>query len=441
MDSLRQLLYRYNPWWGGEFSLKGIILRQSIFQKLLAAYPAKDIVLLTGLRRIGKTTLMRLLIQYLIQTKQVVPEHIFYISMDEYSLRGLTLSQIIDEYRAIHRLKSSDDIVLFLDEITALPDYEIQLKNLYDMGGLKIYASSSSASILRRGQAYITGRKRIIEVPPLDFDEYLKFKELEVSPADLHLQKSYFEDFMKTGGIPEFVLAGDITYLQQLVDDIICKDIAAVHGIKQLAVLKDFFMLLMERAGKSVSINKMARILEIAPDTAKRYLALFEETFLIHLVSRHGKLNEQLRSPKKLYAADLGIRVLFTGYRDIGSLFENYVYLKIAHREPRFFIKDGIEIDFITADSCLIEVKYYSELRAKQQQVFDEYKAKRKVVVRSVEDLAEFDETVLELDYQVRDLVAVYRPASSKVNLGRSPGMELPKHSNSTHKFRGAIVT
>ena len=182
-------------------------------------------------------------------------------------------------------------------------------------------------------------------------------------------------------------------------------------------------MLLMERAGKSVSINKMARILEIAPDTAKRYLGLFEETFLIHLIPRHGKLNEQLRSPKKLYAADLGIRVLFTGYRDIGSLFENYVYLKIAHREPRFLIKDGIEIDFITADSCLIEVKYYAELRAKQQQVFDEYEASRKLVIGSVDDLQEFDEIVPELDYQIRTPTATYETASPSFNLGRSPGM------------------
>jgi predicted AAA+ superfamily ATPase len=430
MDSLKQLLYRYNPWWTGEFLMKGIILRKAIFQKLLDVYPSKDIILLTGLRRIGKTTLMRLLIQYIIETKKLAPERIFYISMDEYSLRGQSLGQIIDEYRAIHRLRSSDETLLFLDEITALPEYEIQLKNLYDMGGIKVYASSSSASILRRGQAYITGRKRVIEVPPLDFEEYLEFKNINVSPLDLHLQRGYFEDFMKSGGIPEFVLTGDIAYLHQLVDDIICKDIAAVHGIKQLGVLKDFFMLLMERAGKSVSINKMARILEIAPDTAKRYLRLFEETFLIHLISRHGKLNEQLRAPKKLYAADLGIRVLFTGYRDIGSLFENYVYLKIAHRQPQFFIKDGIEIDFITADSCLIEVKYDAKLRAKQQRVFDEYEASRKLVIGSVEDLQEFDKVTPELDYQVRAGVESYVTASSKVNLGRSPGMELKPNQN-----------
>ena len=423
-EDFKQLYYRFNPWWEGEFLLRGIILRERVFKRLTDAYSSKDIILLTGLRRIGKTTLMRVLIRYLIGKMKISPERIFYISLDEYSLRGKTLSEIIDAYRAIHKLKSQDEITVFLDEITSMQDYEIQLKNLYDMGGVKVYASSSSASALRKGQAYITGRKRVIEVPPLDFEEYLQFKRIKVAEEDLHLQKGYFEDFMKTGGIPEFVLSGDVTYLHELVDDIICKDIAALHGIKQLGILKDFFMLLMERAGKSVSINKMAKVLGISPDTARRYLELFEDSYLIYLVSRHGKLNERLRSPRKLYAADLGIRVLFTGYRDIGSLFENYVYLKIAEKDPQFVIRDGIEIDFLTSDDCLIEVKYYSELSEKQRQFFNEYKSGKKLVIKSVEDLHEFDDKSTNFEYELREPETVYG-TDSKVNLGRKPGMEI----------------
>jgi len=198
-----------------------------------------------------------------------------------------------------------------------------------------------------------------------------------------------------------------------------------VHGIKNLGVLKDFFMLLMERAGKSVSINKMAKVLEISPDTAKRYLDLFAETYLIHLIPRHGKLNERLRSPKKLYAADLGIRVLCTGYRDIGSLFENYVYFKIAHRDPRFIIRDGIEIDFLTSDKTLIEVKYYAELREKQQIFFDEYEAAEKIVVASVDDLEEFNEKLPGIEIQASEKIAYYGSKDDRINLGRSPGMEV----------------
>ena len=422
--SSEELYYRLNPWWSGEFRLKGIVLREQIFHQLTEVFPTKDIIFLTGLRRIGKTTLMRVLIQYLIKKKKIHPSHIFYVSLDEYSLKGKTLHGIIDEYRAVQRLKSTEQITVFLDEITAMPDYQVQLKNIYDRGGVKVYASSSSASLLRSGASYVTGRQRVIKVAPLDFKEYLSFKGIELSPADSHLTKVYFEDFMKSGGIPEYVLSGDITYLHQLVDDIICKDIAAYYGIKHLGILKDFFMLLMERAGKSVSVNKIAKILDISPDTARRYLSLFEETYLIHLVPRYGKLNEQLRSPKKIYAADLGIRVLFTGYRDIGSLFENYVYLKIADSKPRFLLEDGIEIDFITEGKKLIEVKYFSEMREKQVSLFKSFPASERVLVQSIRDLEKVDPEQHPIDYSIAEKQAVYSAYDPVVNLGRSPGLE-----------------
>ncbi|MDL1963833.1 MAG: DUF4143 domain-containing protein [Deltaproteobacteria bacterium] len=80
----------------------------------------------------------------------------------------------------------------------------------------------------------------------------------------------------------------------------------------------------MERSGKQLSINKIGKILNISPDTSKRYLSYFESTYLIHLLPRWGKTNQKLLSPKKIYASDLGIKYLFMGERDLGSYFENY---------------------------------------------------------------------------------------------------------------------
>ncbi|MEA2012797.1 MAG: ATP-binding protein [Verrucomicrobiota bacterium] len=382
-----QLYYRYNPWWDGNFSLDGIIERPKLLSNTVKLLDSKDIILLTGLRRVGKTTLMRMLISYLIVKVEIASKYIFYLSMDDYSLKDKTLAEIIDEYRKIHKIKFAEKIYLFLDEITALRDYEIQLKNFYDTQNVKIIASSSSASILRERKAHMTGRHRFIEVPPLDFEEYLFFKDISIKPADRGLLESYFEDYMKTGGMPEHVLTGEIEYLKNLVDDIIYKDIAAVNGIKNLRLLKDFFLILMERAGKPLSINKMARILDISPDTSKRYLSLFENTFLINLIPKSGKLNVRLKSQKKLYVADLGIRVLFTGYRDIGSLFENYVYNLVKKQNPEYLVEDGIEIDFLTEEKILIEVKYNDSLRPEQQKLFDSFPAKEKIIIGNVYDL------------------------------------------------------
>lgn len=380
-------LYRYNPWWEGDFELPGIISRRSILDVLLKHFQTKDIILLTGLRRVGKTTILKLFIKELIAAKGIDPKHIFYISLDDYLLAKKSILEIVEEFRKLQRIRFKERIFLFLDEIAYKEDFEIQLKNLYDSQNVKIYASSSSASIIKSKKPYLTGRGFILEILPLDFSDYLKFKNISLSKTDEHLLEKYFEDYLIIGGLPEYVLRGDIEYLKELVDDIIYKDISAFHNIKNPQALKDLFLLLMERAGKAISINKVANILKVSPDTARRHLEMFADTFLIYLMPRCGRTNERILSPKKIYAADLGIRNLFTGFRDKGSLFENYVYLKIKSRNPCYIYEDGIEIDFMTMDKTLIEVKYMSDMTEKQRSLFGKIKAKERIVIRGIKDI------------------------------------------------------
>jgi predicted AAA+ superfamily ATPase len=381
-----EIYYQFNPWWEEEILLEGLIERPQFLSRMRNAFSSKAIIILTGLRRVGKTTLLKMMIRELI-CQGIPAKRLFYVSMDDYSLEGKSILDIVDDYRKLHRIPIDERIFLFLDEVAHKDRFHLQLKNLYDRQNIKVYASSSSSSILKNGKAYLTGREAVLEVFPLDFEEYCTFKLLDIKKRDAHLLESYFDDYLKTGGMPEYVLKQDRAYLNALVDDIIYKDIVAFHGIKNHQGVRDFFALLMERSGKQISINKVANILKISPDTASRYLRMFEETYLIHLVSRYGKVNEKILSPKKLYAADLGIRNLFTGFRDKGALFENYVYLKIKASEPRYIHEEGIEIDFYTKNKVLIEVKYGEELTAKQQALFDRIKAEKKIVIRSFSDL------------------------------------------------------
>jgi hypothetical protein len=118
----------------------------------------------------------------------------------------------------------------------------------------------------------------------------------------------------------------------------------------------------------------------------KRYrIASFMEDILYR--SRCGKTNVKILAPKKVYAADLGVRTLYTGFRDIGSLFENYVYLKIKHINPCYVYEGGAEIDFVTSEKTLIEVKYHSPMTKKQQDLFNTYPAKKKVILTGIKDL------------------------------------------------------
>ncbi|MEW5767809.1 MAG: ATP-binding protein [bacterium] len=384
---MEDLFYRYNPWWEEEYLLEGIIERISVLTLMKENFSSKQIIFLTGLRRVGKTTLLKLLIKELITKEGIEPKHIFYISLDDYLLLKKSILEIVDEYRKIHKISFKEKIFIFLDEVAYKEDFELQLKNLYDNQNVKLYVSSSSTSILKSKKPYLTGRTLIIEVLPLDFQEYLKFRGIKISKEDNHLKERYFEEYLNIGGLPEYVLRGDIEYVKELVDDIIYKDITAFYGIKTPQVLKDFFLLLMERVGERMSINKMAKILGISPDTAKRYLEMFADTYLIYLVPRCGKLNERLLSPRKVYSSDVGIRSLFTGFRDKGSLFENYVYLKIKRYNPCYVYKDGIEIDFLTMDKRLIEVKYHSQLPKAQLLLLNKLEAKEKIIINNINDL------------------------------------------------------
>ncbi len=385
---MEQILYRYNPWWENDFNTEGLIERDIPLQKLEKNFHSKHILFVTGLRRIGKTSLLKLFIHKLINDKRIKPEHIFFVSLDDYLLQKHAIPEIIDQYRSIQKLKYSEKIYLFLDEVTYKDDFEIQLKNLMDNQNVKIVATSSSASHIRIKKPYLTGRQYTIELLPLTFGEYLKFKNISIQKKDKHLEDKYFNDFLKTGGVPEYVLTGEMEYLKELVDDILYKDIIAYYHLKDEQLIKDFFLLLMERAGKQISINKIASILSISPDTARRYLTIFSNSYIVHLMDRYGKTNERILSPKKIYAADLGIRNIFTGYRDFGSLFENYAFLRFKHLHPKYIYQEKTEIDFILDDNLLIETKYHNEEVPKNQKtLLESFKNKSFMIARNEKDI------------------------------------------------------
>jgi len=389
---MEEILYQYNPWWEELVFNEEIIPRERYLDRLIKYLDNKQIISLTGLRRVGKTTLMKLIIKELIR-RGTSSKFILYISLDDYLFHQKNIIEIINEYRKLHKLKIEEKIYLFLDEVTYKDNFHIQLKNIYDSQNTKIFAASSSASMLRDKKASLTGRAITLEIKPLDLEEYLFFKGITVKKRDKQLYKSYFLDYIKDGGMPENVLNPNREYLMNLVDDIIQKDITAFHGLKNHQILRDYFLLLMERSGKQLSINKIAKILSISPDTSKRYLSYFESTYLIHLLPRWGKTNQKLLSAKKIYASDLGIKHLFMGDRDLGSYFENYIYLVLRNKKILYYLYENtVEIDFYTDDKILIESKFYSQLNEKQNRLFSDYPASKRIVIDSIDKLALLNE-------------------------------------------------
>lgn len=386
------LLYQYNPWWESLSFTEGIRPRDYYVTRILRLLSERRAVLLSGMRRVGKSTILRLVADELIRDG-VPAKDILYVSLDDYLLRGKSILDVVSQFRKIHTHSVDRAVTLLLDEVTAQQDFHQQAKTLIDRENVRMVASASSSSLLKDQRARLTGRSTTLEVQPLMFQEYLEFKEITVPRRDAQLLDSYFRSYLREGGLPEHVLHPSRDYLMNLVDDIIQKDITAFHGLKDHQVLRDYFTLLMERSGKQASINKLGRITGLSPDTSRRYLAYFEETYLVHLVARHGKTNERILSPKKVYACDLGVKHLFIGDRDWGSYFENYVYLRLRAHQPVSYVRlQQNELDFLTGDNTLIEAKYNSDIDGTQKQAFDSFPASRKRVLKTVQELAEIEE-------------------------------------------------
>lgn len=379
--ALETILYKFNPWWEGEYSSHRIP-RERYNRELNESLDTDDVMIITGLRRVGKTSIIKFFIEELL--KRVPGSRIFYISLDAYGIEKHSIHDIVEAFRKINRINLSDRIYIFLDEVTAKQDFHRELKDFYDNENIKIYAAGSSASVLKEKKAYLTGRTRVVEVLPLDFEEFLAFRDIKIKKSEQYLVDVYFEQYMDMGGIPEYVLRQDPVYLEGLIDDIIYKDIIAYHGIREKGSVRDMFLLLMERSGKQVTLNKMTKILGLSFDTVKRYMGYFLDTFIFYSIERCGKVNERIKSHKKLYAGDTGIRNIVTGFRDKGALFENLFFLKIKHQDPCYVFENGIELDFMVKKETLIEVKYNRELNPKQKEMFDRHKAKNKLIISTV---------------------------------------------------------
>jgi predicted AAA+ superfamily ATPase len=388
---VREVLFQYNPWWETDSFLQSILPRDRYVDYLEARVRQGRVILLSGIRRVGKSTILKLLADRLIGAG-ADPRTILYVSLDDYVLHSHSILEVVDEFRSIHRHPRQTALTLLLDEVTAQDQFHLQLKTLIDREHVSIVASASSASLLRDSTGALTGRHETLEVAPLTFAEYLEFRGIAIARRDARLDEEYFHDYARAGGLPERVIRPGRDYLMSLVEDIIQRDITAYHGLRDHHVLRDFYTLLMERAGKQISMNKIARILQLSPDTARRYLGYFEDTYLIHLLHRYGKPNERLLSPRKVYACDLGMKHLFVGDRDWGSYFENYVYMRIRQYHGVFYVTEGAyEIDFYTENGTLIEATFGSEMSEGQRDLFERFDAGEKIVVRTLDDLADIE--------------------------------------------------
>jgi predicted AAA+ superfamily ATPase len=278
-------------------------------------------------------------------------------------------------------LSYKEKIYAFIDEVHLHENFEQELKAVYDMGNVKVIASGSTSIFLIQKGAYLTGRQRFIEVKPFSFPEFLKLRGINVGAGDEHLYLKYCDEYIKMGGLPEYIKTEDQEYITTLIDSIIYKDVAGRHTLTNIGMLKDLIVLLSQGIGGRMSMRKIGRILGISHETARDYINFFVEANLISLVEKDGKLSERKAAPRKIYIADNGLATVLTPSVNLGALVENMVFNILKSKtEVRYNIIDSREIDFFTK-GCVYEVKYKMDIDDDDIRPLKKIRGKKRKVV------------------------------------------------------------
>ena len=391
------------------------MFNREIIQEIEPFFERKEAVLVRGMRRVGKTTLLKIIEEKLKKEHKINDEQIYFFDLEDFDLR----EDFNDSPENLLKYISTNDNkkkYIFIDEIQYLNNPANFLKILVDhYPKLKFFVTgSSSLEIKRKIQDSLVGRVMYFQLYPLNFSEFLLFQGENKLKATEKMTRSQIkksdrllEEYLIFGGMPEIVLEKNIDLKKKLLKNYlnlyISKDINNLAEIKDLSVFNKLTKILASQMGNIFNKTNVANRLDTSLKTVQRYFDILKHTFLvISLTPYFSNTISQLAKSKKIYFYDLGLRnALLNNFNDLefrtdnGSIFENFIFLELANRYEMTEIsyyrtQQGSEIDFIIDSyeaKMAIEVKYK--------------KFKDKKVFRVFDKFSEFDNFVVNRDFNL----------------------------------------
>lgn len=409
-ERILKILRAYNPWWTTGQVPQAFLkhYRRFAYDEAMKRMDQTDIrrtVVLTGARRVGKTTIEYQMIDTLLR-RGVAPERIVFISLDHPMLKLSSLNDILDCYH--ENVWPTQDVYYFFDEIQYAGGWDQWLKTIYDMQPeTRCVATGSASPVLVKGNAESgAGRWSVIQIPTLSFYEYcsligVDLPELshEIRPtallsmtqsqrtkimAKLAPAQNHFTRYLRIGGFPELALANSDLMAQQImredvVDKVLKRDLPSLYNIRSATELERIFLYLCNVSSNIVSFSAIARELDgVSRATVENYVRYLECANLIYLswpVDMGGR--KPLKVQPKIYIADAAIRnaVLMdddwlTDPDELGKVVETTIYKHVAafyyQQATRIGYSRGgsrdkevdIVVDYPNVRNILIEVKY-----------------------------------------------------------------------------------
>jgi uncharacterized protein len=321
------------------------------------------IITVIGARRVGKTYLFLNHINYL--RNKVAASKLIYINFENDRLFPFTLAtaqELVDTYYEIFPANKAEKVYFFFDEIQNIPDWHLFIRRLYDSENCFLFLTGSSSRLLSKEIATsLRGRTITYELFPLSFSEYAGWHGINTGKGYSSRQKSElqhaFQNYINSSALPELFKETDVTMqqavLHEYVNMVIYKDLIERHGLTQHSLIKLFIRFLIINISNQVSINKIfndfkSQGLQLSKNSLYDFLVYLEDSYIFYNTGVYSEnLREQQRNPKKIYAVDIGLKLLMDYQADKGRLLENLVYLQLRRRYPEInYYKGKQEVDF-----------------------------------------------------------------------------------------------
>ncbi len=362
---IKDALIYWNDWWTDN-PIDSSILRQKYMSRINELIDTREIIVLAGVRRSGKTTIMHQTIDELLS--KVNKNNICYINMDD-SRFGTNLEKIYEVY--LELADPHDKVYFFIDEIRNVQLWEEWIKYRYDKNrNIKFIVSGSTSELLSREYSHLlSGRYFRINIMPLGFEEFLKFKNIEFSSEIKRIKnkgaiKRSLIEYLEFGGFPEVVLEDRETVrkerLKTYFESILLKDVVLKNDVRNPDKIEDMAYYFLSNISSNYNYNRLAKTLNLSTLTAENYFSHLRDSFLIDSISIFSyKVKEQLQYPRKIYCVDNGIRnaVSFRFRENIGQLYENTVFTELKRRGKNVYYwrdKNEREIDFVVKEGLKI---------------------------------------------------------------------------------------
>ncbi|MDO8624733.1 MAG: ATP-binding protein [Candidatus Diapherotrites archaeon] len=386
MTMIEELMVAFNPWWKNAFSFE--FRPRTIYPQIRRFHGLPQIVALTGLRRVGKSTLLFKVVQDEIAAG-TDPKSVLYFSFDEF--QETEPSEILKaHYRLTGIDVAKEKTLLLFDEVQKLGDWENKLKTVYDLykGKAKIYISGSESLFVRtKSKETLAGRIFYFKIDTLSFIEYLDFKRQKREPVALYQKELALEfaQYIQSQGFPELVGINDRTiiqkYLQEgIVEKIVYKEIPAIFPVKETAVLESLLKLLMEEPGQIMDMQTIASSFRTTRQTISNYLTFLERAFLVRKLYNYSPNKRKAeRKLKKYYPTILSPALTFKEDAHAQSKVLECVVVNRLNSE--FFWRDPYknEVDIILTEPDLlpIEVKRAETKSKGLERFMQKYKTKK----------------------------------------------------------------